>query len=461
MKSIYKITFAAALAALSLSTSAQSVYSGYFMENYLYRHQMNPAFGNTGNGYVGFPVLSNLNIGMHGNVHTSSILWNRDGKTMLFTNPEISAGEVMDKFKDHNKIGFGTKIGIIDFGFKAFGGYNTVGINAVASADISLPKSFFSLMKEGLANKTYDITDLTAEAVGYAEIALNHSRDIKQVPGLRVGATVKFLVGIGAIQAKMKEAYLELGHDSWNIASDAEIYSSVKGFSYDHDWNTKDNLEYVSGAKLDDFSAPNGFGVAFDLGAVYEWRDFSFSAAVTDLGYINFSESHLATTGGLREVRTDKYTFEVSSSDSNNSDDTKDEWDRLADDMSALYQLTDKGDIGSHKYNLKATLNFGVEYELPIYRKVRFGLLNTTRIAGPLSSTEFRLSANFEPFRAIGLNVNATAGTYGMGFGWMANVRAPGFNLFLGMDHTPGKFAKQMVPLNSNADLFLGIDFPF
>lgn len=457
MKPLYKISIAASMAALALCANAQSVYSGYFMENYLYRHQMNPAFGNTGNGYVGFPALGNLNIGMHGNIHTNSIFWARDGKTMLFTNPLIGTDEVMDKFKDHNKIGVGTKIGVIDFGFKAFGGYNTVGINAVASGDFSIPKSFFSLMKEGLANKTYDITDLTAEAVGYAEIALNHSRDIKQVPGLRVGATVKFLVGIGALQAKMKEAYLDLGQDSWNIASNAEVYTSLKGFRYDHDLNTKDNLEYVSGANLDDFSAPNGFGMAFDLGAVYDWNDFSFSAAVTDLGYIHFNESYLASTDGLREVRTDKYTFEVGSSD----DDAQDEWDRLADDMSTLYQMSDKGEVGGHNYNLKATLNFGVEYSLPVYRKVRFGLLNTTRIAGPLSSTEFRLSANYEPCKIIGLNVNAATGTYGMGFGWMANLRVPGFNLFLGMDHMPGKFAKQMVPLNSNADLFVGIDFPF
>lgn len=456
MKSLYKFSIAATVAAISLSASAQSVNSGYFMENYLYRHQMNPAFGNTGKGYVGFPALGNLNIGMQGSLNVNSFIWAKDGKTMLFTNPSLTADEVMSKFHDHNKLGVGLKLGVIDFGFKAFGGYNTVGINVVADAGISVPKSLISLMKEGISNQKYDISNFALEGVGYAEIALNHSRDIKQVPGLRVGATVKFLVGAAALKANFKEAYLELQEDSWNIASNAEVFTAIKGVTYEHDYNSKDNKEYVSGLQTDDISAPNGFGVAFDFGAEYQWRDFRFSAAVTDLGFINFSECAKAGTNGLREVRTDKYTFEVGGND----DDADDEWDKLADDISELYQLTDNG-VESFKYNLKATLNFGVEYELPVYRKVRFGLLNTTRIAGPLTSTEFRLSANFEPCKIIGLNINGVAGTYGVGMGWMVNLRVPGFNLFAGMDRIPGKFSKQMIPLNSNANVFLGIDFPF
>ncbi len=457
MKSLYKISLAALVSAAFLPAAAQNVNSGYFLENYLYRHQMNPAFGNYGKGYVGIPGLGNLNVGMHGNIHTTSIIYSQNGKSMLFTNPQISVDEAMDGFKNHNKLGFGMKMGIIDVGFKAFGGYNTIGINAVANADVSIPKAFFSLLKEGVSNQTYDISNLRADAVGYAEIALNHSRDIKQVPGLRVGATVKFLVGIAAFEAKMKEAYLKLGQDSWNIAADAEMYASIKGLEYEHDWNSKTQKNYVSGAKVDNFSAPNGFGLAFDLGAEYQWNDFRFSAAVLDLGYIRFSESRLASTNGLQEVRTDKYTFQVGTVDGVSA---QEEWDNLADDFSALYQLNDEGNVGK-TYSLRTTLNFGVDYELPVYRKIHFGLLNTTHINGPLSDTEFRLSANYEPAKWVSLNINGSAGTYGMGFGWMANLRTTGINFFLGMDHVPGKFSKQFIPLNSNADFFLGLDFPF
>ncbi|MBD5289746.1 MAG: hypothetical protein HDS26_03570 [Bacteroides sp.] len=455
MKPIFRHFIGAAMVAAALPAMAQGVNSGYFMDYYTYSHQLNPAFQGSDKGYVGFPGLGNINVGAHGNFHVSDVVRYNNGRTMLFTNPSISVSEAMKNFKNNNKIGAGAKIGIIDFGFKAFGGYNTIGINAVAQADVSVPKSLFSLMKEGVGNETYDISDVRADAVGYAEIALNHSRQIKQVPGLRVGASVKFLVGIAAIQAKFNEAYLQLDQNSWNAVTDAEIYSMVKGFRYDTDYNEHTNRNYVSGANIDDFSAPNGFGLAFDLGGEYKWKDFTFSFALLDLGFISFSDTYKASTMGRRSVRTDAYTFQVS------GEGSSDEWDRIRDDFSELYQMEDCGNIGSHTYGLKATMNIGVAYELPVYRKIKFGLLNSTRFAGPMTATEFRLSANWQPFKLFSANINGVAGTYGAGFGWMLNLHAPGFNMFLGMDHTLGKLAKQGIPLNSNADVFLGINFPF
>lgn len=456
MKTITRyIVCGAILAGAGLTAAAQNVNSGYFLDYYTYRHQLNPAFSGSDKGYFAFPVLGNINVGTHGNIHASSIIHSVDGKTMLFTNPQISVADAMDGFKNRNKIGAALKMGIIDFGFSGFGGYNTLGINAVAAADVVVPGSLFSFLKEGAANNVYNISDLRAEAVGYAEVALTHSRNIKQVPGLRVGVAAKFLVGIAGFQAKLNNAYLELNENSWNAVTNAEIYSSMKGLRYETSYNRHTHQDYVSGVEVDDFKAPNGFGVAFDLGAEYKWNDFSFSAAALDLGFINFKETQYATTGGDRSVRTDAYTFQVSGPGSS------DEWDNLRDNISELYELQDRGDIGSHKYNLKATMNLGVAYELPVYRKIRFGLMNTTRFAGPLSATEFRLSANFLPTKAFSCNVNAATGTYGLGFGWMLNVHTTGFNLFAGMDHTPGKLAKQGVPLNSNADVFFGLNFPF
>ncbi len=456
MKTIIKKTLlAGAVLAAGIPAVAQNVNSGYFMDYYTYRHQLNPAFAGFEKGYVGFPALGNINVGAHGNIHTSSIFYNRNGKTMLFTNPLIGVDEAMKGFKDRNRLGAGVKLGVIDFGFKAFGGYNTVGINVVASADVVVPGSLFSLLKEGVSNTTYDISDVRADAVGYAEIALNHSRDIKWVPGLRAGITAKFLVGVAALQAKMNKAYLELGTDSWNAVTDAEIYTSLKGMHYKTDYNDNMHRDYVSGIDVDKFKAPNGFGFAIDLGAEYQWKDWTFSAAFLDLGAIRFSETYLATTNGPQEVRTDRYTFEVS------GDNSQEEWDNFGDNVSELYQMSDEGNIGGHSYTLKATMNLAAAYTLPMYKKVKFGLLSTTRFNGRMTATEFRLSANYQPAKAIGLNINGAVGTYGWGFGWMANVHVTGFNLFLGMDHVPGKLMKQGVPLNSNADVFLGINFPF
>ncbi len=96
-----------------------------------------------------------------------------------------------------------------------------------------------------------------------------------------------------------------------------------------------------------------------------------------------------------------------------------------------------------------------------MYKKLSFGLLNSTRIQGAYTWTQFRLSANVAPVKCFSAGANVAVGTFGWSFGWVANVKVTGFNLFLGMDHTLGKLAKPGVPLNSNMAVNFGIDFPF
>ncbi|MCH5217482.1 MAG: hypothetical protein J1F07_02840 [Muribaculaceae bacterium] len=436
------------------SFAQQNTYSGYFLDNFLYRHQMNPAMGNTEN-FVGFPGLGNLSVGTQGNLHLTKIFYNYDGKTVLFTNPNITAKQV-GHFASSNKLGANFRENIINVGFKALGGYNTVAISAVGNSRVSAPGSLLNLMKEGISNQTYDIRNLNLYANAYAEIALNHSRDIPMVPGLRVGATFKFLVGVGNIYGKFKRAHLSLGTDAWDIESEGDIYTSVKGMKYKMRYNETADRYYVDGFDTDNFSAPNGFGAAFDLGATYEWNDFNFSFAILDLGGIKWTQTQHASTNGLRQFQTDKYVFEI-----NEDDDEQSTWDKMKDDLSEIYQLENNGEV-SRSTMQATTMNLGVEYTLPYYRPLKFGLLNTTRMAGTYSWTEFRISANVQPVKYVSASANLVVGTYGVGFGWLLNVTSgKGFNLFIGMDRVPGKLAKQFVPLNSNLNFNFGMNFPF
>lgn len=464
MKSIKTLLIVGSVVAAAAS-NAQNTYSGYFLDNYTYRYEMNPAFGND-KGFVSMPVIGNFNTAIRGSLHLSDIFYKSPdgGRTMLFTNPQISASEAMGKFGNRNKIGTNNKINILSAGFKAFGGFNTITISASANLEASIPKSFFSLAKEGISNKTYDIKDLFAYANAYATIALNHSRDIKQVPGLRVGAAVKFNIGVGSLDVRFKEADLTLGTDAWSARTNADIYASVTGLRFDKDIYTPKGInggaprEYVSGANLDDGFGINGFGLGFDLGAQYKWKDFKFSAAVLDLGFMAWGKTQWASTDGSQSISTDAYTFNANG-DLDNSFDN--ELDKLKDDVSRLYQLKDMGELNSYTRALAATLNFGVDYELPVYRKLHFGLLNSTRINGAYTWTQFRLSANVAPVKVFSADVNVVAGTYGVGFGWMLNLHTTGINLFLGMDHTLGTLSKQFIPLNSNASFNFGLNFPF
>lgn len=454
-----KVIISAAKAAMILlptALRAQDLSSGYFVEDYTYRYQMNPAFGNSQN-FISMPALGNLNVGLHGNLGISDVLYNVDGKTTTFMNPKLSSDEVLKNINDVNRIGTLDKIGILSAGFKAFGGYNTVSINAVADVSVKVPGEMFNLLKNGVANKTYDLGDLRASGVAYGEIAFGHSRQVMK--GLRVGATLKFMLGGGYMDAHMRNANLVLGENEWTVTTDADLRSSVKGLTYKTKVNDRTGHRYVNGIDVDG-TGLNGFGMALDLGAVYETpvKGLTVSLALLDLGFISWNNDMLATTNGEKTFTTDKYTFNA---DDDAPNSFSKEWDRLRDDFSAIYELDDMGDQGGRTSMPHATLNIGVQYALPMYNKFTFGLLNTTRLAGDFTTTDFRLSANIAPCRIFSGGVNLGVGTFGASFGWVANLHLTGFNFFLGMDRVPGKLCKQGVPLSSNAQVTMGINFPF
>ncbi|MCH5233995.1 MAG: hypothetical protein J1E16_01775 [Muribaculaceae bacterium] len=446
----YILSGALVIAGLSYASAQTNAYSGYFLDNFLYRHQLNPAFGNEYN-FVGFPGLGNLSIETAGTVHLNKILYPLNGKTVLFTHPDLNN---VSKFGNSNKLGANVRENIINVGFKALGGYNTISISAVANSNVAAPGSLLNMLRDGVSNSTYDIKDFMVYANAYAEIALNHSREIKQVPGLRVGATFKFLVGAANAYGKFKKANMNLGYDSWDIVSDGDVYLSGKGLKWETKKNDNAGWDYVSGVSTDNFSAPNGFGAAVDLGATYKWNDFNFSLAILDLGGIAWTDTQKASTNGEQHFQTSDYTFSVDGDD--------DTFDKMKDQLAALYQLQPVD--GNYKRSTMqgTTLNVGVEYELPYYRPLTFGLLNTTRMCGGYTWTEFRLSANVMPVKYVSASANLVCGTYGVGFGWLLNVTSgKGFNLFIGMDRVPGKLSKQYVPLNSNFTFNFGINFPF
>lgn len=454
-RNIIKYIAAIVFVATSFASLAQNTNSAYFTDGYLYRHQMNPAFGNEQN-FVGFPALGNIDFSLGGNLHLTDVLYSLNGKTTTFLNPGISASEVMGNLSDKNRLNVDFKLNVLNFGFKAFGGYNTFGINLRTNVGTIVPKALFSLAKEGVANNTYDFSDLNVHADAYVELALGHSRQINDQ--WRVGGTFKFLVGGANLDFEADHTHLELGEDNWSAVTNATIQANLKGLYYEHDFNETTGNEYVDGFDVDG-PGVGGFGVALDLGAVYTLNeDWEFSASLLDLGFISWSNNMVASTNGDRSFELDKYTFNVDDEAPNNFED---EFDKMGDDLSALYELTDNGDMGSRTKMLAATLNLAAEYTLPVYRNLTFGLLNSTRFQGKYTWTEFRLSANIAPVKIFSAGINLAAGTYGCSFGWLLNFHSTGFNLFLGMDNTFFNLAKQGVPLNSNASVNFGINFPF
>ena len=309
MKKIYSRIAALALMLASVNIMAQDLESAFFTDGYLYRHEMNPAIENSRN-YVSMLALGNMNFGMSGNLGINDVMFRRGDKLVLFTNPQVDANEFLSGISDKNKLNSNIRFNIMGAGFKAWGGYNTVGINLRVNANMVIPKSLLELAKNGLTNQTYDVGGLGAHADSYVEIALGHSRKINEK--WRVGGKLKFLVGAGSIDADVSNATLTLGQDGYTAQVDAEINNNIEGLEFEtkqstHNYNTQDGKtvkrKVFNGFDFDSFKA-NGFGLAFDLGGESKINDdWRVVASVLDLGFISWKNTRLAATHG--ELRTD------------------------------------------------------------------------------------------------------------------------------------------------------------
>ena len=454
MNKYIKTAILSATAVLSFGAVAQNTNSAYFIEGYTHRHELNPAFGNEKN-YISIPAVGNINAAMRGTIGLENIFYNVDGQTTTFLNPAVDASFLND-INDLSRLGGDMNFSLMSAGFKAFNGYNTVSINVKGNINSLIPKTLFSFMKEGLENKTYDISNFDIHTDVYGEIALGHSHQLGDK--WRIGGAVKFILGGANVDARFNKAQLTLGEDAWSAVTNAEIQASVNGLNYETEINEATKHEYVSGMEADE-SGLNGFGMAVDLGAEFKPNKYwSISVALLDLGYIKWNNNMVASTGGDKSFTTDAYSFSV---DADAPNFIGDELEKMVDDLSAIYELEDMGDMGPRTTALAATLNIGAEFALPVYDKLKFGLLNSTRFQGDYTWTEFRLGANINPVKPLSLGANVAVGTYGWGFGWMANVNVTGFNLFLGMDRTLGKLTKEGLPLSSNGSVNLGVNIPF
>ncbi len=451
--------------AVGCSAAAQTINSAYFTEDYKFRHMLNPAFGNEQN-YVSIPALGNISVNTHGNFGYRDVIMSNpmypslsDKKMTTFLNPYISAEDALSGFSTgNNRITGDVSLTILSAGFKAFGGYNTIEINSRTTTGVSLPYELFEFAKN-TGNHSYDIGDINAHAQSFAEIAFGHSRQINDK--LRLGAKLKVLVGLGRADVKMRNMKADLtAEDKWTITGEATADVSMKGFSYvseEKKYNIEGSGTYerVNDVDLDGVGV-GGFGMAIDLGGVYEINeDWTVSASVLDLGFISWTNDMLAENRSKSFVFNGFHDVSVTS-DRGEEIDTK--VDRYGDQLADFANLTDMGDKGGRSTGIGATINVGAEYTLPVYRKVSFGALCTSRINGAYSWTEGRLSANYAPLNWLDGGVSFAVNSFTTSMGWVLNLHPKGYNFFIGMDHILGKTSKEMIPLSSNASLTVGMN---
>ncbi len=474
MKRISKHILAVTLATVACNASAQGLNSAYFTDDYKFRHTMNPAFENEQN-YVSVPALGNINVRMQGNFGLGDILLDNprygidsNKKKTTFMNPYISTADALSGFNTGlNKITADVDITMLSAGFKAFGGYNTISLDSRTNMGLALPYSLLEFAKN-TGNKSYVMDDINVQAQSFVQLAFGHSRQIDK--HWRVGAKIKFLFGIARADVQFTNLRADLSaNDKWTMSGQAVANVSMKGFKYKTEREEYSDASKGGFDRVDDVDVDGGglggFGLAVDLGATYKPNDdWTISAAVTDLGYISWSNNMTASN------KQSTFTFDgfhdITAVDYDANGNRKDnafeaQSDKYGDQMADFSNLSTDGDTGGRSTLLAATVNVGCEYTLPCYRNLKFGLLSSTRLHGKYTWTEGRLSANISPLKWLNGGINFAVNNYMASFGWVLNIHPKAFNVFVGMDHLLGKTTKEFIPLNSNASVNIGFNVTF
>lgn len=465
----------------------QNLRSSYFQEGTVNRTELNPAFMGD-YGYVSFPALGNLGFGVQTTAGIKNFIYKLpDGRLTTFMHESVSASDFVNSLPHKVNVGLNMDIDVLSFAFHAWGGYNSFGIRLKSYTNMYLPSDLFRFMKQGMKDENgsvYHLDNIGIYSTNYAEIALGHARDINEQ--WTVGGKVKILAGLGRASMHIDKLELVAKENRWAVTpKGATMEVAVKGLNIptkgetqnyqeddyilDNYGNRTDQLKPGTDGQLsyDDIDYDSGqmglsgMGLAFDLGAEYRFNeDWTFSASLLDFGFIKWK--HMTKASMENTFEFDGFE-DIPVTDSEGNENSLDnQVDRLVDDLSDLAKFSKTGVEQKSTQMLGATLNLAAQYTLPVYRRLKFGLLSTTRIQGANSWSEARLSANVAPISWFDATVDYAISNYGSTAGLLLNFHGRGGNFFLGVDAPLGKLSKQYGPLGrASASFNMGINFLF
>lgn len=473
MKQKNIILLVLALASATGVEAQEATRSGYFLDGYSFRHELNPAFGNDHN-YVSIPILGNMNLGTRANIGVKTFLYKLpDGRLTTFMSPNVSGDEFLSRIHNNNHLIGDINMTLLSGGFKAFGGFNTISLSARTDIGANIPRGMLEFMKLGQqgSSSTYSFTDMRLKASAMGELSLGHSRKITDQ--IEVGAKVKVLIGIGNIDARIDNMDVTLSDDVWKINASGSINAAAgNGFHIPTNQESGNDYDSPEAANEIDWDAidyekfstsGNGFGI--DLGAIYHdvIPGLTVSASIRDLGFMVWTNNTRAVTPQTSWKFDGFHNVALDSSQPGYDDNSLDnQLESLGDDLEDAFNFRRESTGGTLTTALAATLHLAAEYEMPFYNKLTGGFLFTQHFNGPFSWTEGRFSANVKPVKWFDCSVSYAQSSYGSSFGWMINFHPRGINFFIGSDNQFFNVTPQFIPVgNANMNLTLGLNVTF
>ena len=443
---------------MAMPLKAQTTHSAYFMEGVPTAHKLNPVLSGE-YGYVSFPFLGNINMGISSNVGVGNFMFpSESGELLNFLNPAINSKEFLSNLKSQNKMITNLDMDILSFGFHKWNGFNTFNVSLHTNSGIQIPKEIFEFLKYGRQSVTgptiYEIRDINLSSSAYAQVALGHSHKINDK--WEVGAKIKGLIGLAYADVTIEQMDITMDNVNaqWIINSKGYANVAVKGMEMQIEPKVDESgqsYDYIDGF---DFNTSQlgiaGGGVALDLGVSYKpIKDLELTASVNDLGFMTWKHNTAIQTIST-EIVYDGVDL--------GNDETFEDIGKTFSDL-LEFEEVDKPKVTSF---LRASLNVGAEYSF-LNKAISFGVLSHTRF-GKEIYTEGMFAVNFRAKKAFMMSLNGTVSNMGNSFGALMSICPKGFNLFLAVDCYPGmKLIKDYyLPVNKfHVNASLGLNFTF
>lgn len=296
----------------------QALRGSYFLDASLQRGKLNPAFTPKVN-YVTIPLIGDLSLNLNSNMGVSTFLYPKNGELYPFLNNNVTTQEFLAAMPENPRMQFSFDTDILGVGIAlSKNDYISVDIAERFDVMMHIPAELFVFMKEGMDSPqtVYNFNNFSINQIAYLQASAGYKRDLDGVvPGLSVGAKVKFLMGIDKIDMKINQAKVYMSKDKWEVTSDAEGVIYGKGIDYNDD--TEEDLPI--NIDLSSFGL-SGHGFAIDLGAEYKLKfdipvldGLNFSASAIDLGGLFYAKRDImklqskgsAAFDGLKDIGED------------------------------------------------------------------------------------------------------------------------------------------------------------
>lgn len=441
----------------SLSISAQSVQSTYFLNEWSHRHTLNAAFAPE-YGHVSLPIFGGIQLNLSSNTGLSNYIFPYNDGFTTFLNSNVSSSEFLNKLNLNNSINEGMNLSLLSLGFyttsKSFWSFD---INLKENLSVNIPIGFFQLAKLGMAHSTnsYNLKNLSVSQTNIAEASLGYSTDINSK--LRFGINAKLLVGLTSERIKYNQFDIILANDRYEVNASGESLIMADFVSFEKDSNnyydfTKNKLD-ISKLKY------SGLGAAIDLGITYKpFKRLMLAAAINDLGYLKWNASSIKR--GIASSNVLFNGFNNINIDSLNIDN---QIEKLKNDANNLVKFKEVVSNEDFKETIPFTLNLSAEYSLFANDKhdILLGVLYHNYNSQFNKVEEMVGAVTLKPFSWFTVSgtcelLNSNFNRYGLGI----NFSPKWINLYIASDYITPKLNHQFIPYDKfNFNITFGGSF--